>query len=204
MQRLFEWLTSLPPAALYAALMVTAAAENVFPPLPADTVVAFGSVLAARGNGTAIGTFLATWIGNLAGATGVYMLGRRVGTERMHRWMHHFAGQHAEDRILALYEKRGLLALFLSRFLPGVRALVPPFAGALRIPYGPFILMTATASGIWYGVITYLAYRLGADWDTLQRRIGDLSRTLGAAAGVIVLVGGIVWLARRQRRRAAR
>lgn len=199
MQRLFDWLTSLPPLALYLALFVTAGAENVFPPLPADSVVAFGSVLAARGNGTAIGAFLATWIGNVAGACGVYMLGRRVGSGRMQRWMHHFGGQRSEDRIRALYQKRGLAALFLSRFLPGVRALVPPFAGALRIPFGPFLLVTASASGLWYGLITYLGFRLGADWDALQKRMSDVSRGLAWAAGSVVFLGVIVWLVRRRR-----
>ena len=49
MSRLLDWLSSLPPTALYLVLAVTAAAENIFPPLPADTVVALGSWLSARG-----------------------------------------------------------------------------------------------------------------------------------------------------------
>ena len=60
MQSLLGWFAGLPVAALYPALAVLAALENVFPPLPTDTVVALGTWLAARGNGSALAAFLAT------------------------------------------------------------------------------------------------------------------------------------------------
>ena len=50
MSGILDWLETLPVAALYAALAIIAAIENIIPPVPADTVVAFGSFLAARGH----------------------------------------------------------------------------------------------------------------------------------------------------------
>ncbi|MEP6691932.1 MAG: hypothetical protein ABJD07_12310 [Gemmatimonadaceae bacterium] len=61
-------LGDLPTAALYVARAVAAAIECVFSALPADTFVAFGAVLAARGSATPVGTFAATWAGSVAGA----------------------------------------------------------------------------------------------------------------------------------------
>ncbi len=46
---LLAWLGELPLGTLYVAMGFTSAIENVFPPFPADAVVAFGSFLAARG-----------------------------------------------------------------------------------------------------------------------------------------------------------
>ena len=68
MQGVQEWLAALPAMALYAVMFIAAALENVFPPVPADTVVAFGSFLAARGDGTILGAFAATLLGNMTGA----------------------------------------------------------------------------------------------------------------------------------------
>ena len=79
MDGLFDWLMSLPPAALYAVLALAAALENVFPPLPADSVVAFGSFYAARTHGSALISFLATWSGNIVGAMFMYAVGWRYG-----------------------------------------------------------------------------------------------------------------------------
>src|SRR5918997_1464451 len=109
----------MPVPALYAALAVVAALENIFPPVPADTVVAFGSFLAARGQGTALGVFLTTWAGNLTGATLIYAIGRRYGAERLERRLLGERAAEAESRLRALYCRVGLLALFVSRLLPG-------------------------------------------------------------------------------------
>jgi membrane protein DedA with SNARE-associated domain len=65
------WLTSLPPAVLYLVLALVAAVENIFPPIPADTVVAFGAFLAARGHATHVGAIASKLCGNVAGAKGM-------------------------------------------------------------------------------------------------------------------------------------
>ena len=199
MHDVLGWLSGLPPAALYAALAVVAAAENVFPPLPADTVVAFGAFLAARGEATLLGAFLATWIGNVGGALFVYSLGRRYGTQHAHRWMSRFGAGASESRLEAMYARRGILALFLSRFIPGLRALVPPFAGALRVPPTRATLAIAVASAIWYGIVTIIAYRVGSDWDTLQARLRGAGVTAALLAGAVAIVATGWYLFRRRR-----
>jgi membrane protein DedA with SNARE-associated domain len=198
-QSVLAWLSGLPAGALYAALAVVSAAENVFPPLPADTVVAFGAFLAARGQATLVGAFLATWLGNVSGALLVYMLGRRYGTRHAQRWMLRFGGAASESRLQAMYERRGILALFLSRFIPGLRALVPPFAGAFLVPPVRATLAIAIASGIWYGVVTVIAYRIGSDWDTLQARLRAAGATTALIAGGIALVILAWYMMRRGR-----
>jgi membrane protein DedA with SNARE-associated domain len=184
---------------LYAALALVSAAENIFPPLPADTVVAFGAFLAARGQATLVGAFLATWFGNVAGALLVYMLGRRYGAQYAHRWMSRFGGVANEARLQSMYARRGILALFLSRFIPGLRALVPPFAGALRVPPLRATLAIAVASAIWYGVVTVIAYRVGSDWATLQARLREAGATAALIAGALVILAVAWYLIRRRR-----
>jgi membrane protein DedA with SNARE-associated domain len=204
MSGILEWLSSLPAPALYAALVVTAALENFFPPLPADTIVAFGVFLAARGEATAVGAFVATWAGNVAGAMAVYALGRRYGAEAMERRIFTYAkaGEKAENRLEKLYVRYGMLALFLSRFLPGVRALVPPFAGAMKMPFAPVLAAIAIASGIWYGTVTLAAYHVGRDWAALRERLVEVSRTSTLVAGTVltlIVAGWLIYRAVRKR-----
>lgn len=199
MEDVLAWLSGLPPAALYAALALVSAAENIFPPLPADTVVAFGAFLAARGQATLVGAFLATWFGNVAGALLVYMLGRRYGAQYAHRWMSRFGGVANEARLQSMYARRGIFALFLSRFIPGLRALVPPFAGALRVPPLRATLAIAVASAIWYGIVTVIAYRVGSDWATLQARLREAGATAALIAGALVILAVAWYLIRRRR-----
>lgn len=193
-----DWLAALPPVALYAMMFLAAALENIFPPLPADTVVAFGSFLAARGQGTIIGSFLSVWTGNMIGAALMYAAGRKFGAAQIEKRLLKDKGPAAEERLRALHARYGMFALFLSRFVPGVRAIVPPFAGALKLPPVRSIAIMGIASGIWYGFISYLAFRIGADWDALQSAIGHYGKIAAIVALALVVVGGIVWYFKRR------
>jgi membrane protein DedA with SNARE-associated domain len=59
----------------------------------------------------------------------------------------------------------------------------------------------AIASGIWYGVIAYLAYRAGSDWTALTHMISRSGRLAALVAAVLVLAGVLAWLVHRRRAR---
>lgn len=200
MQGLLDWLLTLPAWALYTVLGITAAIENVVPPFPSDVLIAFGSFVAAQGNKSMVGVFLSVWFGNVTTAMVLYVLGRRYGAERLERRL---AGKHAasaDARLRSLLGKYGLPAIFVSRFVPGVRSIVPPFAGALRLPPRWTALMIAMASAIWYGLITVIAFRVGSDWDRLRATVTQYSTALGIGAAIVLGVGIAGWLIVRRRR----
>ena len=202
-QSIIETLSGMPLPLLYLSIAVISAIENVFPPFPADAVVAFGSFLAARGTGDPYSSFLSAWLGNLAGATLTYYIGRRYGSGpfllRLEKWV----GQNAEVRFMELYGRFGLPALFITRFLPAVRSLVPPLAGAMRLPPIPVAIAVAGASGIWFAFLTWVAFRAGSDWDALYAYIVRSTKMVGGGAVVVlvILVLGIyLWRRRRKQK----
>jgi len=197
---ILDWLETLPVGALYACLGLIAAIENIFPPVPADTVVAFGSFLAARGHGTALGAFLATWIGNVAGAMIMYAVGRYFGAEWLEARMARRGSGDVKLRLERMYGRYGLLAIFMSRFLPGIRAIVPPFAGALRVPPLRAAAMIAVASAIWYGTVTVVAYRLGANWEQATATLAGYQRSIAIGVGIVAVLAAGTWFVRRRLR----
>src|SRR5688572_16955433 len=201
MYGVLTWLGSLPPALLYVILALVAATENFVPPIPADVIVAFGSFLAAREQRSPIPTIIAVVVGNVGGALAMFVLGRRYGAEWIRRRLR-VMGEGAENRVRALYDRFGLPALFLSRFLPGVRAVVPPLAGAIRVPATGAIVAIATASTIWYATLAIIAYRLSTERDRIMSTIGRFQTGAAIVAGTIVLIAVAVWWIRRRRRRA--
>ena len=90
-------------------------------------------------------------------------------------------------------------SLFVSRFLPGIRALVPVFAGAARLPFIRLIIPIAFASGLWYGFLAFIAYRAAADWETLRTTISQYNRAITVLAVLTVAAVVGVWLWRRRR-----
>jgi membrane protein DedA with SNARE-associated domain len=197
---ILAWLTELRPAALLSAMSALAALENVFPPIPADVLVAFGGFISARAGRSPWPAFFVIWAGNMAGAFFTYSLGRRFGSEWIARRLHLGDGK-ANARLAGLYERYGVAALFVSRFLPGIRSIVPPIAGAMKIPAAGTMTSIALASALWYGLITWLTFKAGGNWETLLASVGRLSKWSGAIAGVLVIVGVGIWFLRRRRQR---
>jgi membrane protein DedA with SNARE-associated domain/uncharacterized tellurite resistance protein B-like protein len=202
---LLQWVSQLPPVAVYAVLALLAAVENVIPPVPSDAAVALGAFLSNRGLTTPLGVFLVTWLANLAGATAVYYAARRYGR----RLFATATGRRLlAPRSLAIIEREylrfGVAGIFVSRFLPGIRAVVPPFAGLVHL--GPLrtLIPMGVASALWYGGITLLGSLIGAEWDRINRIILGVNRTLGVIT-VVILLAGLTWyLVRRRKRRQER
>jgi membrane protein DedA with SNARE-associated domain len=201
LETITTWLGNLPVGTLYVAIAGLSAFENFFPPFPSDGVIAFGSFLASRAQGNPVTVFLAGWFGNVAGAMVTYTLARRFGSDMILKRLEKYAGASAENRMMDLIARYGFGGLFVSRFLPGVRAIVPPFAGAMRLPAIKVFLAIASASAVWFGIITFLAFRAGNNWELLQHyllRSGQWASVVAAA--IVALVAGL-WLLRRRKRR---
>lgn len=199
LEAIIDRLSEVPLSVLYPTLGLLAAVENIFPPLPTDAVVAFGSFLAARGQGNPWATFLITWLSNVAGAAGMYWTGRRYGRSILTRGYARWIGPEAEARLERSYRRYGIPSLFVSRFLPAVRAVVPVFAGAAKLPFIPVVGIMAVASGIWYAFLTIIAFRAGADWETLQSTIANYSRAITILAVVMVLAAAALWWKKRRK-----
>jgi len=201
MTDMLAWLSSLPEPLLYGALVLAAFAENIFPPLPADTVIALGAFVAARGSGSAVGVWAATMAGNIGGAMMMYGLGRRFGLPWLMQRFPALFPAGATERTTERFKTHGLFAVIVSRFLPGIRALVPPLAGAMGLGAVRALLAMSLASGVWYGLVCVLAFRAGANADVLLERIAGQQRTVGlVASGVVVVAVMLIWWRTRRRR----
>ena len=183
-------------------LGLLAAVENIVPPVPADAAVLLGAFLSHRGVTDPGLVFAVVWVANVSGAIGVYLVARRYGRQ--------FFASTRGRRLLAPeaiaviereYLRFGLLGIFLARFLPGIRAVVPPFAGIVSLSFPRAVLPIALASGIWYGGVTLLGSVLGASWERIAAILADVNRTLGIAAVALIAAWGI-WVYVRARRRA--
>lgn len=172
--------------------------------MPADSVVALGAFLAGQGADiTMLGVFFATWVPNVASAVGMYWVARTVGRS--------FAESPAGRRLLSpgamqtlerAYQRHHVWGIFVSRFLPGYRAVVPPFAGIAGLGAYRALVPVAVASGIWYGFLVLLAHRLGSNWSSVAHAVGRIGWWLGAVAVAVtaLLVFGL-WRRRRSHAR---
>jgi len=198
-ERLLEWLSAAPAAVVYLVLGLAAALENIIPPIPADVVVLFGGVVAGQGVANVWLVFVAVWLCNVGSAMLVYFLGRRYGDAFFAgRWGRLLLQPHQVEQLDRFYTRYGVRVIFISRFLPMFRAVVPVFAGVSGLGFWRTALPMAAASGLWYGMIVYLGAVAGRNWREILQTLSEAGRWLWIVAAVIA--AGVVWWWWRSRR----
>lgn len=200
LERLLDALASLPLVPTYLALMALSALENVFPPVPADTAVALGAFLARRGELSVVPLAILCWLSNLASACGTYLLGRRHGRAFFQDgWGRKIMPPEVLAALEEAYARWGTAGIFVSRFLPGLRAAVPPFAGVAGFPAAKALVAAALASAIWYAFLAAAGYQLAANWQAVKALVSNANQALGIAA-LVATTAVLVWVWRRTRK----
>ncbi|MGJ5748882.1 membrane-associated protein [Streptomyces puniciscabiei] len=131
---------------------------------------------------------IAAALGALAGAQCGYLLGRKAGgaliarsrSRRLHEGV-----KRAEE----LLERYGhAKAVVLARFIPVVRTVLNPMAGALEVPVRTFTLWQVIGGLVWSVGLTLAGYALGSS-------IPNVDRYLLPLVALIVLVSLVPLLA---------
>jgi len=200
LDRVLDALASLPIVPTYLVLMVLSALENVFPPVPADTAVALGAFLARRGEVSVVPLAALCWLANMASAAGTYAFARTHGPSFFREgWGRKLMSPGVLAALEEAYGRWGVAGIFLSRFLPGVRAAVTPFAGIVGLGPMRALVPAAIASAIWYALLAAAGYAVAHNWEAVKALVTDTNRVLGLLA-VIVTAAAAFWVWRRSRR----
>lgn len=191
---LLDYLTGLPPALIYLVLGAGAAVENIVPPVPADTFVLLGGFIAVSGRANVWIVFIVTWLANVASAVFVYALARKYGPDFFQRPAAHWLLRPRQlDRIGAFYSRWGTPAILISRFLPGLRAIVPVFAGIACVRFARVLVPMAVASAAWYGLLVYLGAVAGRNLEQILGALSHVSTILLVVAVILVLLIARWW-----------
>ena len=197
-----SWVAGLPGIAVYAVLIVLSALENVFPPVPADVAVVMGAFLARQGTVSAPWLGLLCWLGNTASSAAVYLYARRHGRRFLEGgWPGRLMPPAALAALETAYARHGLYGIFFSRFLPGIRAAVTPFAGVAGVSAARALVPSALASAIWYAFLVASGWLLGQSWPHARALLEEVNRALAlvAVAVVAIAAAGLWWRSRRRR-----
>jgi membrane protein DedA with SNARE-associated domain len=187
-------LTEVAPHWIYAVIAAGVAIENVFPPIPADTFVVFGAFLSAHSAVTGLGVFTVTWVANTATALLTYALARRWGrlalNTRLGCWL---LRPRQLEHLATLYHGHGSKIIFVSRFLPAFRVLVPVFAGISHLALWRTALPIALASALWYGVLVTAGAMAGRNWQAIAGTLGNVNTVLILVASALAIGVTLIW-----------
>ncbi|MFQ5888731.1 MAG: DedA family protein [Gemmatimonadota bacterium] len=190
----------IPVETVYLLVGVGAAVENLFPPIPSDTFVILGGLLADRGvlsGGTVFGV---AWLSNLVLALAVFLASRRYGrgifTTRWGRWL---LRPEQLRRMDAFYAEYGTITVLVSRFFPVFRVLVPAFAGISGLGFWRTAIPLGLASAAWYGLLVGVGILASRNIPRIMRMVQAVNSTFLFVA-LLVAAAVFYWWWRTRRR----
>jgi membrane protein DedA with SNARE-associated domain len=179
----------------YPAIFLVVILGNVGLPVPEESVLALGGFLAARGLLHLPGVLAVGALAAIVGDNLGYWAGRRYGPEALARY-----GRYVwitPDRLAkasAAMTRHGGLAVFAARFVPGVRSLAGPVAGATGMRPLTFVV----SNGL--GAVAYVPYAVGLGYALGYGAGTAIERVLGRAEPVFVAAIVVVTIALIARR----
>ncbi|MEV6162663.1 DedA family protein [Streptomyces sp. NPDC052052] len=172
--------------------------------LPGDSLLFTAGLLCVPGSDGPVDlsltqVLLAAVAGALLGAQTGYWIGRRGGRALLARSRArrlHEGASRAEELLGRYGHAR---AIVLARFVPVVRTVLNPLAGALNVPAGTFALWQAVGGTVWTVGLVLAGYALGSSVPNVDRYLLPIV----AVVVVISLLPLAVELLRSRNRRTA-
>jgi membrane protein DedA with SNARE-associated domain len=183
----------------YWAVAVALLIEHAGIPVPAETTLLFASFLAYSEHRLHLGWIIvvATCAGTLGGLVG-YALGYHGGRPLLDRYqplVRIRASTLAKGE--SLFARYGGATVFLARFIFGMRLIVGPLAGVLRMKPRSFLVVNFLGTGAWVTLIAGAGYFFGRNFPELVRTLGRAN--LALLILVVLAIGSYFLWSRRSR-----
>lgn len=181
LQHLVDALAAAPAPVVVLLAALLAGAESVLGVgyvVPGEVSVVVAAGVLARSD-LALVLWLVITVGAVAGDGLGWAVGRRTGEPlRGSRAVVRVGVQHW-DRATSLVRRHAALSVVVGRFLPVVRAMAPPVAGASGMPYRVFgpasVLGAALQSAVLVTVGTVVGEVVVSAWPDVQDQLGKVA-----------------------------
>ena len=176
--------------------------ENVFPPIPSESVLPVAGFVAQRGDGSVLVMIVAATIGAVVGALVLYGVAAVIGPVRLSHFIERFGrwfGVKPADlaRAEAWFDRHAVAAVLLGRCVPLIRSVVSVPAGFRRMRLAPFVVFTALGSAVWNTALIGAGAILGDQWEKVEPYVAVLQYVVIAAVVLLVARFALSKLRRR-------
>jgi membrane-associated protein len=182
----------------YPIVFALIAIETMGIPVPGETALVTAGIVASRGRLEIEVVIALAAAAAILGDNVGFAIGRKLGRKLLTApgpLLHH------RRRVVAIgepfFDRHGPKAVFLGRWVSGLRITAAWMAGVTKMPWPTFLFWNALGGIAWAISIGLLAYFVGHSAETIIHVAG-----LGGAAAV-VLGGVVVWIVLWVRRRRA-
>jgi membrane protein DedA with SNARE-associated domain len=174
-----------------AGVLVMTATTGIIGLPGTEPTMLFAGFDVSQGRFSLLPIIIAGVVGDMLGASIAYAIGY-WGRELL---MRHGSKIHVSeqrlDRAHRWFDRYGSPVVFVSRLLPGIRAVFPYAAGVSEMPFVRFFIFALLGSIVWITGLAVLGKEVGHDWSTWKNHLeyGDYA----LAAIVVLLIAYVVF-----------
>jgi membrane protein DedA with SNARE-associated domain len=165
-------------------------------PVPGETALLGAAIYAGTKHDFNINAVIAVAaVAATAGRMIGYVIGHKFGSWLLLRYGRYMGLTTGRIKLgQYLFVRYGGKIVFFAQFVPVLRTLAGPFAGANLMPWRNFIFANAVSSCVWAVSYGYAAYWVGGEFERLQ---GRMVLPLVSIA-VIALIAGALFVRQRE------
>lgn len=189
-----DWLAEFLNNTSYLGLLLALLACGLGLPVPEDIILITGGVLAHPDTHHLVLTVVVCMVGVMGGDLIIFSLGHHFGKRILRlppfRWL---LTPRRLKSIRAMYQRYGYRAIFLSRFLAGIRAGSFLMAGISQVPFRTFILSDGLAAMVSVPFLVVMGYIFAED---IEHLIDQLKRVEHGVVATLLIVA-LLYLGKR-------
>lgn len=191
-EHILRILTDMNDAWLYAFLFLSAVVENLFPPIPGDTITVFGAFLVGTGRLSFTLVFILTTLGSSTGFFLLYMFGAFLEREFFIEKDYRFFSAESIVAAEEWFRKYGYYVVAANRFLPGIRSVISIASGISGLSPLKVFLYCNLSAAVWNFIWIYTGYTLGNNWDHVKEKFLSLAGSYNTTAAVILISAAVI------------
>ena len=182
----------------YGAVAAAVGLEALGLPLPGEITLVSAALYAGATHRMDIALVVLTAAAAaVMGSNAGYLIGRALDVPLLQQYGWRIG--LSETRLVIgrrLFARHGAKVVLFGRFIVVLRSLAALLAGALEMPFAPFLIANVAGGVVWASIYGFGAYELG---ERIERIKGPMGLGLGVAAALGFVAA--VLLARRHERR---
>ncbi len=200
---MLDWITNIMDSWGYLGIVLLMFLENIFPPIPSELVMPLAGFTASLDKLNIAFVIVAGTIGSVLGGLPWYYAARYLGEERLKDW----ADQYGKwltlrrkdlEKSSQWFSKHSSKAVMICHLVPGIRTLISMPAGIHQMNLVKFLIYTALGAGFWVAVLAIAGYKLGENYERVEKYLGPASLIVLVA----LVIYGILWVMRRKQKKS--
>ncbi|HUO05332.1 MAG TPA: DedA family protein [Candidatus Binataceae bacterium] len=185
-----EWISTWGYWGIFSLVFV----GNIGIPVPEETVMLAAGFLAGQGLLDLRAVYVVVVVSAVIGDCCGYLAGRTGGQRLMARLSETFAFLRPRyDRLQIFFQSHGSKAVFMARFIAGVRFMAGPMAGACGMPFWQFLGWNVLGAITWCTMVVTVGYLAGDELYPMLAMAHQASAWIAVGAVLIVALLYVFW-----------